>query len=56
MHLEVLAFVVGVAVVLGLAVVSMRGAGPPRRHREGDVGPIVPIGRDHDHDVGGGDS
>jgi len=56
MHVEVFAFVIGVAVVIGLAIVSMRGAGPPRRRREGDGAPIIPIGKSHDHDAddGGG--
>lgn len=53
MSVEIFAFGVGMAVLVVLVVASMSG-GWSRRRREGDGGPIIPVGRlgDDNDDVG----
>jgi hypothetical protein len=46
--IAIFAFVVGVAVFVVLAIVSLSSEG--KRPRQGDGGPIVPIGRQHGDD------
>jgi hypothetical protein len=54
MAIQVFALVAGLALLVALAVISMRGAGPPRSMREGKGAPMIPVGRQHHRDDDGG--